>query len=276
MNRREFSALGLMMALGAVTQARATDHAAHSAHEHALMTQYADLLNHPKVTVGLVVYPGMFLMDLVGPLSVFDSLMNKEIHLLWKDTRPFPAQRSANRVLMDVTPTTSFSDCPEQLDVLFVPGGVPGTFDLMQDQTVLQFLKRQAPNSRYVSSVCTGSLVLGAAGLLKGYRAASHWATLDVLKDLGATPDKARIVVDRNRVTGGGVTAGLDFGLKLAALLVGDVYAQAIQLYLEYNPQPPFNAGSPETAHPAAKAMLDAMFVDMVNTARSLAKAASI
>jgi cyclohexyl-isocyanide hydratase len=243
-------------------------------HHLATMDRYAPLIGGPKITIGMLVYPGMFLQDLVGPLTVFEALMNKEIHLLWKNLEPVGNESPGPAALIPVKPTTTFEQCPEQLDVLFVPGGVPGTFTMMEDLEVLAFLKSKGQTARYVTSVCTGSLILGAAGLLKGYKATSYWDTRDVLKELGAIPTKGRIVVDRNRITGGGVTAGIDFGLKLVALLKSRVYAEAVQLYLEYDPQPPFNAGSPEKAQPLARQFLKDMFAGMRANALATAKRA--
>jgi cyclohexyl-isocyanide hydratase len=145
-----------------------------------------------------------------------------------------------------LTPTTTFADCP-QLDVICVPGGV-GADDMIDDAEMLDFLRKQAKSARYITSVCTGSLVLGAAGLLRGYRAATHWTAMDFLSAFGATPTKTRVCIDRNRITGGGVTAGIDFALTLVSILVDRATAEAIQLRLEYNPAQPFNAGSPDTA----------------------------
>lgn len=245
-------------------------------HHLAEMARYAPLLGGPKVTIGMLVYPGMFLQDLVGPLTVFQSLMHKEIHLLWKNLEPVGNESPGPEALIPVKPTTTFDQCPEHLDVLFVPGGIPGTFTMMEDPEVLNFLKKKGQTAKYVTSVCTGSLILGAAGLLKGYKATSYWDTRDVLKELGAIPTKGRVVTDRNRITGGGVTAGIDFGLKLVSLLTSRVYAEAVQLYLEYDPQPPFNAGSPEKAQPLARQFLKDMFAGMranaVETARRAMK----
>jgi cyclohexyl-isocyanide hydratase len=231
------------------------------------MQHYAELTAGPKAVIGMLVYPGMFLQDLVGPLTVFESLMNREIHLLWKDLDPVKQDTPGHPTLIPVTPTTTFEQCPEHLDVLFVPGGVPGTFNMMEDETVLKFLAGKGKAARFVTSVCTGSLILGAAGLLDGYKATSYWSMREVLKELGAIPTQGRIVIDRSRITGGGVTAGIDFGLKIAALLTSETYAQAIQLYLEYDPQPPFDAGSPEKAPPLARQFLSDMFAGMVQTA---------
>jgi cyclohexyl-isocyanide hydratase len=147
-----------------------------------------------------------------------------------------------------LTPTITFADCP-QLDVICVPGGM-GSDDLVNDEETLDFLRTQAKGAKYITSVCTGSLVLGAAGLLDGYNATTHWSAMRYLSAFGATPTKTRVCVDRNRITGGGVTAGIDFALTLVSLLTDRKTAEAIQLGLEYNPAPPFNAGSPDTAPP--------------------------
>lgn len=226
----------------------------------------------PKATIGLVVYPGMFVQDLVGPLTVFEALLNREIHLLWKDLTPVDNAQPGTPTLLPVTPTTTFDACPETLDVLFVPGGVPGTLAMMEDPAMLDFLRRMAPKSRYVTSVCTGSFILAAAGLLEGYRAASYWAVADLLTELGAIPSDERVCVDRNRITGGGVTAGIDFGLKIAADLTSPLYAQAIQLYLEYAPAPPYDAGRPETAPAEAREFLEGMFAGLRASTTAIAR----
>jgi cyclohexyl-isocyanide hydratase len=155
---------------------------------------------------------------------------------------------------MMLTPTTTFADCP-QLDVICVPGGV-GTDDMINDEEMLAFLRKQADGAKYITSVCTGSLVLGAAGLLRGYRATAHWSAIDYLPAYGAIPTKTRVCTDRNRVTGGGVTAGIDFALTLVEMLVDRKTAETIQLRLEYNPAPPFNSGSPDTAPPDVLAFI--------------------
>jgi cyclohexyl-isocyanide hydratase len=145
-----------------------------------------------------------------------------------------------------VLPTTTCADCP-QLDVICVPGG-PGQIDLMEDREIIDFVRRQGERARFVTSVCTGALVLGAAGLLRGYRAATHWTSMDNLEHLGAIPTKTRVCIDRNRITGGGVTAGIDFALVVAKELSDRATAERIQLSMEYDPQPPFAAGSPDAA----------------------------
>lgn len=288
MNRRYFSRLlswpsialaHLALQASSASAKPGTAHAAPSKqaadeHHQAVMARYAPLIGGPKITIGMLVYPGMFLQDLVGPLTVFESLMNKEIHLLWKNLELVGNEGDGPAALIPVKPTTTFAQCPEQLDVLFVPGGIPGTFTMMEDPEVLAFLKDKGQTARYVTSVCTGSLILGAAGLLKGYKATSYWETRDVLKTLGAIPTRGRIVMDRNRITGGGVTAGIDFGLKLVALLKSRLYAETVQLYLEYDPQPPFQAGSPEKAPPLARQFLKDMFAGMRANAFETAKRA--
>jgi cyclohexyl-isocyanide hydratase len=199
--------------------------------------------------IGLVLFPKVTQLDFTGPLQVFSSVPGAQVHLIWKRIEPV----ASDSVLM-LTPTTTFADCP-QLDVICVPGGA-GTDDMVNDAEMLGFLRQQAVGAKYVTSVCTGSLVLGAAGLLKGYRAATHWNAIDFLSAFGAVPAKTRVCVDRNRITGGGVTAGIDFALTLVSLLVDRQTAEAIQLRLEYNPAPPFGSGSPDTASPEVLALL--------------------
>jgi cyclohexyl-isocyanide hydratase len=191
--------------------------------------------------IGLLVFPKVTQLDLTGPLQVFAGVPGAKLHLIWKRIEPV-----ASDSVLVLTPTTTFAGCP-QLDVICVPGGA-GADDLLNDEEVLAFLRRQAEGAKFVTSVCTGSLVLGAAGLLRGYRAATHWTAMEFLRSFGAEPTRTRVCVDRNRITGGGVTAGIDFALTLVSQLLGETTAQAIQLGLEYNPAPPFNSGSPDTA----------------------------
>jgi len=199
--------------------------------------------------IGVVIFPKVTQLDLTGPVQVFSSVPNAKVHLIWKRIEPVPTDS-----VLTLTPTTTFADCP-QLDVICVPGGV-GTDDMVNDEEMLDFLRRQAEHAKYVTSVCTGSLVLGAAGLLSGYRATTHWTAIDLLERFGATPEKTRVCVDRSRVTGGGVTAGIDFALTLVSIMVDRQTAELIQLRLEYNPAPPFNSGSPDTAPPEILALM--------------------
>src|ERR1700694_462570 len=199
--------------------------------------------------IGLVIFPKVTQLDFTGPLQVFSSVPGAKVHLIWKQIEPVASDSA-----LVLTPTISFADCP-QLDVICVPGGV-GTDDMINDEEMLDFLRRQAVAAKYITSVCTGSLVLGAAGLLRGYRATTHWTAMEFLAEFGATPARTRVCVDRNRITGGGVTAGIDFALTLVSIMVNRQTAEAIQLRIEYNPAPPFTSGSPDTAPPKILALM--------------------
>ena len=185
---------------------------------------------------------------------------------MWKTLDPVPTDSG-----LSINPTTAFADCPDDLDVLFVPGGF-GTNAAMQDADIVAFLAKAGPNARYVTSVCSGSLVLGMAGLLDGYRAATHWACYPALEATGATAAHERVVADRNRFTGGGVTAGIDFGLMLLAELRGEQTAKLTQLAMEYDPAPPFDTGSPDAAGPELTDMALAMMGDMNSEAVEIAR----
>lgn len=197
-----------------------------------------------KMQIGLVLFPKLTQLDLTGPAEVFYRMQGAKVHLLWKTMEPVSSDRG-----MSILPTMRFDDCTA-LDLICVPGGA-GQIDLMEDEETLSFLRRIAPACKLVTSVCTGSLVLAAAGLLDGYRATCHWSSIDQLELLGAVPVAKRVVKDRNRVTGAGVTSGIDFALTIVADLLGEEAAQEIQLQMEYDPEPPFEAGSPRSA-PAA------------------------
>ena len=193
--------------------------------------------------IGILIFPDIMQLDMTGPHEVFTKLPDAEVLLVWKTLNPIVAG-GGMRILPDVT----YETCP-QLDLICVPGG-GGMNPLLNDPETLDFIRDKAATARFVTSVCTGSLVLAAAGLLKGKRAACHWMSRDMLIEFGAIPDKSRVVIDGKFISGGGVTAGIDFGLTVAAKIFGDDIAKSIQLGIEYNPQPPFNAGSPEKAGP--------------------------
>jgi cyclohexyl-isocyanide hydratase len=195
------------------------------------------------ITIGLLAFPNVQQLDLTGPFEVFASAPGVTVHLVWKDLQPV---RSATGLML--APTMTFADCP-QLDVVCVPGG-GGVNALLTDDIVLNFVQQQAAAARYVTSVCTGSLVLGMAGLLTGRRASSHWNAIDLLPRVGAIPTEGRVVRDGNIITAGGVTSGIDFGLELVAELLGETVARRVQLSLEYAPAPPFDSGTPATASP--------------------------
>lgn len=207
---------------------------------YPMMVAGADYTGKPRLLVGMLVFPGLTLLDLIGPQTALygptiTHLIGKTRDVILSDTG------------VPIHATMTFDESPADLDVLFVPGG-PGQIDVMRDEETLAFLADRGSRARYVTAVCTGSLMLGAAGLLDGYKATSHWAARGLLELFGAEPVDARIVIDRNRITGGGVTAGIDFGLTLLHELYGEDTAKVTQLLMEYDPSPPFDAGSPARA----------------------------
>ena len=203
----------------------------------------------------MLVYPRFTALDLVGPQHVFALLgPGYKTRLVWKN---------ADEVISDtgipVRPTRTFADSTRSPAILFIPGGTDGTLAAIEDPEVRQFVAEVGTKARYVTSVCTGSLVLGAAGLLEGYRATTHWLALQSLAKFGAVPTAERVVIDRNRITGGGVTAGIDFALTLASRLKDESYAKTIQLMMEYAPEPPFDTGHPDRADPSSVTLLQEM-----------------
>ncbi len=194
-----------------------------------------------KHIIGLVFYPGMTSLDIVGPQQVFSALPGVKIHRIWKTLAPVLTDDG-----MLVMPDTTFENCP-LLDVICVGGGLK-QMAVVNDPEVLEFFRRQGSTAKFITSVCGGSEFLAKAGLLQGYRAATHWAAREQLAKLGVEVGTKRVVIDRNRITGGGVTAGIDFGLTIANILCGEETAKIIQLLMEYNPAPPFDVGSPEKA----------------------------
>ncbi len=193
------------------------------------------------IRIGMLLFPKITQLDLTGPFEVLARLPNVELALLWRSLEPITSSTG-----LTIQPTMTLSDAPD-FDVLVVPGG-SGVIPLLRDAELIGFLQRQAETARYMTAVCTGSLLLGAAGLLEGYEATTHWAYHELLTRCGATAVKRRVVVDRDRVTGGGVTAGIDFALRLVAELSDEATARTIQLSLEYDPEPPFRAGTPALA----------------------------
>ncbi len=198
-----------------------------------------------QVNIVFILFPNVTQLDFTGPLQVLSRLPGASVHIAAASMAPVPTDAT-----LTLNPTTTFADCLPT-DVLVVPGGF-GVDEAMNDPALIAFVKREGARARYVTSVCTGAFILGAAGILKGRRATTHWAYHDDLARVGAIPVKARVVRDGNLFTGGGVTAGIDFALTLAAEIAGEETARAIQLALEYDPAPPFDAGAPEKAAPAA------------------------
>lgn len=220
-------------------------------------------------SIGLLLFPALTQLDLTGPYEVFARAPDTDVHLIWKNLNPVVSDRG-----MAILPTITFDICPK-LDVICVPGG-PGQINLMEDEEVLSFIRTQSMHARLVTSVCTGSLVLGAAGLLDGYKATTHWASLDQLALLGAEPVNERVVRDRNRITGAGVTSGIDFALNVVSEIYGRDIAQNIQLHMEYDPAPPFACGSPRTASEAQLKMAQQQAASFIEKRRqSTIRAAS-
>ena len=258
-SRRELAAT----ALAAAFVGRASAQDTTTAEMHGL--KY--LVPKKPEQVAMLIYPGMTALDLVGPQQVFGYMMMGSIDLVWKSKDPVRTDTG-----LSIVPTKTFADVPEAIDILFVPGGGQETVALMEDSETTRFLASRGKAARLVTSVCSGSLVLGAAGLLKGYKATSHWSVRDVLSLLGATPVNARYVEDRNRITAGGVTSGIDFGLRLAAKLRGEDYAKSLELNLEYDPQPPFHSGTPEKAGELVASAMSAMYLPLREAARAAAQ----
>jgi cyclohexyl-isocyanide hydratase len=192
-----------------------------------------------------LIYPGMTLLDLVGPLQAWSFLPDYEVQYVWHRSGPVPTDCG-----LTVYATNSFDDAWTDPDVLFVGGGAKPTLDLLGNSAAIAFLADRGSRARWVCSVCTGSLLLGAAGLLRGYRAAVHWGAREALSQFGAEPSDERICFDRNRLTGGGITAGVDFGIAVAGHWAGEGMGRVIELIMEYAPQPPYGSGRPELADP--------------------------
>jgi cyclohexyl-isocyanide hydratase len=208
----------------------------------------------PTFNVGFVIFPDLTQLDFTGPLQVLARLPQSATHIVAKSTAPVPSDCG-----LGLVPTCTFADCPP-LDLLCVPGGVTGVVGAIGDSGTVDFVRAQATRAKYVTSVCTGAFVLGVAGLLKGKRVTTHWAYTDLLPLVGAIHEKARVVKDGNLITAGGVTSGIDFGLSVVAEIAGEAAAQAIQLGIEYDPAPPFDAGHPDRAPAGVKSGLSARY----------------
>ncbi len=224
-----------------------------------------------KEQIAFLVYPEFTALDMVGAHAMLSGLMGSTVHIVGK-TRDIVKSDSG----LHFQPSATFDECPRNLDIICVPGGANGTLAAMQDDATLRFLKDRGTHARFVTSVCTGSLLLGAAGLLTGYRATSHWAAIPVLPIFGVEATEGRIVRDRNRITAGGVTAGIDFGLSLVGQLRDRQYAEVVQLMAQYAPEPPYDAGTPEKAPPDVTRMTRDMFVDFNKLAEQVGRDAYV
>lgn len=223
---------------------------------------------HGKERIAFLIYPGFTALDMVGPHYMFASLMGAKIDIVAKTLDPV---RSDTGLIF--TPSARFEEAVADYDILCVPGGTQGTLAAIRDDATIAYVRDIGQKARFVTSVCTGSIVLGAAGLLQGYRATSHWVTKPLLPIVGAIPTDGRFVKDRNRITAEGVTAGLDFALSLVAELRDERYAQGVQLLAQYAPAPPFNAGDPATAPKEVTGMIDGMFAGLRQEMRAAAAA---
>lgn len=217
-------------------------------------------------SIAMVLYEGFTLLDLFGPHHMFLLMSGAKVHLVSASRDPLTAEGG-----IQIRPTMTFDECPENLDVLLVPGGTAGTLKAMEDDRLLDFLANRKNTAKWISSVCTGSLVLAAAGLLDGFRATSHWLARPALSKFGAIPVDERVVIDRNRITGAGVTAGIDLGLTLVGQLRGDTLAKGAQLFAEYDPHPPYQSGSCLTAPPEIVSLLREMHAPFANAAAEIA-----
>jgi cyclohexyl-isocyanide hydratase len=196
----------------------------------------------PSFNIGFLIFPNLTQLDFTGPLQVLSELPGSKIHIVAKSLEPVPSDCG-----LGLVPTHTFADCPS-LDLICVPGGGAGVIAAAQDRETIDFVRKQAGQAKYVTSVCTGAFILGAAGVLRGRRATTHWALTELLPLVGATHEKGRVVKDGNVITAGGVTAGIDFALSVMAEIAGEQAARAVQLGLEYDPAPPFACGHPDRA----------------------------
>jgi cyclohexyl-isocyanide hydratase len=197
----------------------------------------------PQEKIVHVAYPGMTALDMLGPQQIFACMTG---------VTQIVAARTLDPVVTDsdlkLVPDVDFASCPRDIDLFLLPGGLEGTTAAMKDRPTIEFVSELGARSGYFTSVCTGSLILGAAGLLKGYRATSHWLGLHMLPRFGATAVQDRVVIDRNRITSAGVTAGMDMALTVIKLLRGEQYAKMAALMVEYDPAPPVHTGTPHSA----------------------------
>lgn len=228
-------------------------------HERQMKALFGDNL-YREEQVAMLLYPGFTALDLVGPHYFFACLFGAKVHLVTTESDLEPV---ASDLGLAIKPTVRMRDVPAALDVLFVPGGTNGTLGIMARSDVMGFVADRAARARYVTSVCTGSMVLAKAGVLKGRRATSHWATRPVLADFGAIPVDERVVTDGRFVTGAGVSAGLDYAIALVEMLRGRNYAESLVLQAEYDPMPPIDAGRLETASAPVREMLVTMFTPL-------------
>jgi cyclohexyl-isocyanide hydratase len=250
--RRFIQALASAAALASASPLAAAEP---SVHEQAVA-----LLKPGSEVILILIYPGFTALDAIGPHYALSGMAGSTVRFIAATNDPVVSESG-----FAVTPHLSFAQCPEKADLFLIPGGMAGTIAAMENPALMAFVKKTAAASAMIGSICTGSLILGAAGLLKGYKATSHWQTMDLLPIVGATPVKERVVVDRNLISCGGVTSGIDLGLELVKRYRGDLYAKGVQLLAEYDPKPPFpNGGNPATADPKIVELLNHMHAEYI------------
>jgi cyclohexyl-isocyanide hydratase len=237
---------------------------------HDALGTAPNLQMYGSEVVAMLLYPGFTALDLVGPHYFFASMMGATVHLVTNGPNLSPV---ASDLGLAISPTVTMADCPRDLTILFTGGGLQGTLNAMKDAATIDFMADRAARAKYITSVCTGSLILGQAGLLKGKRATSHWAARDTLPMFDAIPVDARVVTDGNIITGAGVSAGLDFGLALTAALRGDGYAQALRLQAEYAPEPPVAGGTLATTEPQVAKLMSDMLAPFPGMVKAVAAA---
>lgn len=217
--------------------------------------------------IAMLLYPGFTALDLVGPYHFFAGMMGAKVHLVTNQT---DLTAVTSDMGLAIQPTVTMRDCPTDLTILFAPGGTDGTIAAARDDRTLEFVRDRAAQAQFVTSVCTGALILGVAGLLRGRRATTHWSIRHLLGQFGATPVDARVVEDGGVITGAGVSAGLDFGLAIVSRLRGRPYAAASMLTAEYRPEPPFDGGTPSTSPDSVSTAMTSLFAPFVIEALSL------
>jgi cyclohexyl-isocyanide hydratase len=263
--RRDFLRLLSMASTGFAAAVHAAELAPEPSQPHGMSNLPANWYGTEQIA--MLLYPGFTALDLVGPQHMFGSLLGAKVHLVAQTLDPVKSESG-----LAIKPTLTLAKCPRDLDILFIPGGGDGTLRAMQDKRLVYWIADRGARARLVSSVCVGSLLLGQAGLLRGKRATSHWATRDLLTAFGATPVAQRVVWDGKLVTGSGVSAGLDLGLSIVGKLRDDEYAQSVQLLAEYAPEPPYRSGTPEMATQKVNALVGGMFDEFRDQVRSTAK----
>jgi len=267
MNRRHLMASLLAAYAAAATRATKANALATSpaaSHSHSDHSKYHEIKHE---TIVLVAYPMMTALDLLGPQHMLASMMGAKVLIAAQTPEPITSDTG-----LKIVPDVDFTHCPREIDLFLVPGGLAGTTAAMKDPRTIAFVRELAAHSKYITSVWTGSLILGTAGLLKGYKATSHWIASHMLPYFGATPVAQRVVVDRNRITGAGVTAGMDLALTVVNMLRGEDYTRMVTLLAEYDPAPPIHAGSPDTAGPQTTGILRDMFSDWLADTEAFAK----